>query len=138
MDESGSCYICLDPTFAETVNSSRSPTVFLTKYGQGDIWVEAVAHDCICVRGTPGLHFAWETRYMQANTAEERLPVIDYGDPLAGTTDFDADAKTDLRHATVDYDEEAAEYLDSYDRETTDYGEAGAEYYERFERSVSR
>lgn len=138
VDESGSCYICLDPTFAETVNSSRSPTVFLTKYGQGDIWVEAVAHDCICVRGTPGLHFAWETRYMQANTAEERLPVIDYGDPLAGTTDFDADAKTDLRHATVDYDEEAAEYLDSYDRETTDYGEAGAEYYERFERSVSR
>lgn len=138
LDESGTCYICLDPTFAETVNPSHSPTVLLTKYGQGDIWVETVAHDCICVRGTPGLPFAWETRYMQANTVEERLPAINYGDPMEETLDFAEDAKTDLRHATVDYDEEAAEYLDYYDRETTDYGEAGAEYYERFERSVSR
>lgn len=138
LDETGTCYICLDPAFAETVNPSHSPTVLLTKYGQGDVWVEAVAHDCICVSGTPGLPFAWETRYMQANTVEERLPTINYGDPMEETLDFAEDAKTDLRHATVDYDEEAAEYLDYYDRETTDYGEAGAEYYERFERSVSR
>ena len=138
LDESGACYICIDPVFAETVNATRAPTVFLTKYGQGDIWVETVAHDCICVSGTPGLPFAWETRYMQANTVEERLPTINCGDPMEETLDFAEDAKTDLRHATVDYDEEAAEYLDYYDRETTDYGEAGAEYYERFERSVSR
>lgn len=48
---------------------------FLTKYGQGDIWVEdeSTKHDVIFARGTPGLKFAWETRYQQIDSWAERL-----------------------------------------------------------------
>ena len=115
LDEQGICCLVLDPVFAETVDKDFLPTVFLTKYGEGDIWVEAFDHDTVRVHGTPGLRFAWETRYAQANASTERLRVmgcdqIDRGGDYAG----EADAYIDS--AEIDYARSAFEYMTEFER----------------------
>lgn len=120
LDENGVCYITIDPIFAETVDNAYLPTVFLTKYGHGDIWVERVEHDTAEVHGTPGLVFAWETRYVQDNAGVIRLRVMgfDYQD-MNGEQDFDGDAAVAYEHSA----------------ENVDYAQAGYEYFTAFERS---
>lgn len=122
LDETGVFYIVIDPIFAETVNDAYLPTVFLTKYGEGDIWVEHVAHDIVTVRGTPGLAFAWETRYAQANADVMRLCVkdFDYQD-MSTVRDFEGEAAVAYEHS----------------KGNINYAEMGYEYYNEFERSLS-
>lgn len=121
LDETGVFYIVIDPIFAETVNGAYLPTVFLTKYGEGDIWVERVTHDIVTVRGTPGLEFAWETRYAQANAWVERMRVmdLDYKD-MSTEHDFEGEAAVAYEHS----------------KENIDYAEMGYEYFTEFERSI--
>lgn len=121
LDGAGVCCIVIDPVFAETVNSAYLPTVFLTKYGEGDIWVENVEHDTVAVRGTPGLRFAWETRYAQANTVVDRLRVMGYDfKDESREHDFDGEANVDYEHSETN----------------VDYALAGYEYFTEFERSI--
>ena len=101
--EDGLCCLAMDPVFMETVGPAE-PVVFLTKYGQGDIWVDEISaeNDKIIIKGTPGLKFAWEARYEQAGIDTERLAVIENN---AGD---------------IDYGVEAADYMAAYERSITD------------------
>lgn len=122
LDETGVFRIIIDPVFAETVNDTYLPTVFLTKYGEGDIWVELVEHDIVTVRGTPGLSFAWETRYAQANAEIARMQVMDFDyQDMRTANDFQGDAAIAYEHSTGNID----------------YARLGYEYYTDFERSLS-
>lgn len=67
LDEEGICYIYLDDVFIETVDLTHDYRVFLTKYGEGDIWVEEVTPYYITVKGTPELEFDWKIDCIQRN-----------------------------------------------------------------------
>ena len=100
ISEDGFCYIETDPIFMETINTDYEPTVFLTKYGEGDIWVDddrSTAH-CIIISGTPFLKFSWEIRYMQSGVSNERIPVVRDG------------------FGAIDYGFEGQEYYIQYER----------------------
>lgn len=122
LDDTGVCYIVIDPVFAETVDAAYLPAVFLARYGEGDVWVDAVAHDVVTVRGTPGLRFAWETRYAQTNTNVDRLRVMDFDyRDMSGEYDFDGEAAVAYEHSA----------------ENIDYAQAGYEYFIDFERNLT-
>lgn len=131
LDEDGVCYITIDPVFAEVVNTDYAPTVFLTKYGEGDIWVENVEHGITVIRGTPGLRFAWETRYLQANV--ENLRFRNYGYAKAEFSDSESvatDAEIWIEHNDyIDYARQAQEMLDVYDAQQVDYAQQGFDDY---------
>ena len=101
--EDGLCCLVMDPVFMETVGPAE-PVVFLTKYGQGDIWVDEISaeNDKIIIKGTPSLKFSWEARYEQAGIDTERLAVID-----ENTNE-------------IDYGAEAADYMAAYERSMVD------------------
>lgn len=117
LDKNGYCCLAIDAIFAETVNPEYLPTVFLTKYGQGDIWVAEVEADTVTVRGTPGLLFAWETRFAQANASIQRLQELGF-DQLdrTGEADFEGEANVELEHSAVDYAQEGYEYYTDFER----------------------
>lgn len=69
IDASGSCkitflnsslygYDIVPPNFNDS--NVEMYSVFLQKYGQGDLWVEKVLSGYFIVSGTPGLEFRWE------------------------------------------------------------------------------
>ncbi len=98
--EDGFCYIFPDPVFLETIITSHESTVFLTKYGPGDVWVdeEKSTDRVIAVAGTPGLKFSWETRFLQiGNTGERNEP-------------FRSD------EGEIDYEKEGSDYVMDYER----------------------
>lgn len=139
LDSNGECHIVLDPVFAETVSESYMPTVFLTKYGQGDIWVdmERTTHDVAVICGTPNLEFAWETRYKQANCYQDRLKVLDFDNPQVNDYDFAGNAQVEYEHNCIDYAQESMEYLYLYDHLSVDYADEGYNYFNDFERSIA-
>lgn len=138
LDETGVCYITLDPIFAETINPSYLPTVFLTKYGQGDIWVDKVKWDAVTIRGTPGLPFAWETRYQQDNCDQGRLREYAFeGDRQPAIRGFDGDANLDLEMTETDLANSSRQYIDDYNMQAVDYGAEGYTYFTAFERSLT-
>ena len=100
LDEGGKCHIAIDPRFRETVDMSVRCTVFLTKYGEGDIWVNEAesTNEIVAVSGTPGLKFSWETRYAQAGVDLERME------------------KLNTQTYQTDYEDSANEYLKEYGR----------------------
>ncbi len=100
IDETGKCYISIDPRFAEVIDISVECTVFLTKYGEGDIWVNEKenTNDVISIVGTPGMRFSWEIRYAQAGVDLERMK------------------KVERNELSADYEELSNEYLKEYGR----------------------
>lgn len=120
LDGDGVFDILIDPVFAETVDKTYLPTVFLTRYGQGDLWVARVEHDAVLVRGTPGLRFAWETRYAQANAGVDRLRIMDFDyQDLSHETDYNGDAALDLEFHSTDYQREGTLYFEGFERSLT-------------------
>lgn len=87
-DNSGKCYINIDPIFLETIASSCKYQVFLQKNGEGDIWVEERCKTYFIVKGTANLKFSWEIKALQKEYEYERINqysveednIIDYGD----------------------------------------------------------
>ena len=119
LDGEGVCFVNIDPVFSETVDQEYMPSVFLTGYGNGNVWFSEAesTHDVIVVRGTPGLRFAWETRYARANASTERLRVMEFDQPdLSGEADFDGEANVDLEHSTIDYAQKGYEYYTEFER----------------------
>lgn len=137
IDETGNCYITIDPIFSEIV-LDKCPVVFLTKYGQGDIYYEPeessflVVHIC----GTPGLKFAWETRFHQKNS-RERLSEYEIGLIDNNFPDFDFEGNADYEYQKKDYGNYGYEDYIYYIFTCIDYGYEGDKYYEEFERSIS-
>lgn len=120
LDDSGVCYIIIDPVFAETINIYYAPTVFLTKYGQGDIWVDDVSTNIAVIRGTPGLKFAWETRYAQGNISTERLRVNGFDQPdFSNEHDFADEARVYIAESFIDYAQQGYEYYTNFERRFT-------------------
>lgn len=139
LDSNGVCHIVIDPIFAETVNEYGLPTVFLTKYGHGDVWVnmKQSTHDIIVVCGTPGLEFAWETRYKQANCYQDRLRVLGFDNPQVNDCDFSGNAQVEYEHNSIDYEHESMEYLYMYSQLSVNYADEGYNYFNQFERSIA-
>lgn len=87
-DNSGKCYIDIDPIFSETIASNCKYQVFLQKNGDGDIWVEERYQTHFIVKGTANLKFSWEIKALQKEYEYERINqysveddgIIDYGD----------------------------------------------------------
>ena len=72
IDETGYCYVFLDPIFAETI-STRQYQVFLQKYGEGDCWVSERKAGYFVVQGTGGMSFGWELKAKQKGYDQLRL-----------------------------------------------------------------
>lgn len=72
IDESGFCYVFIDPVFAETIATNQYQ-VFLQRYGQGDCYVAERKPDFFVVCGEPGLSFGWELKAKQKDFDQLRL-----------------------------------------------------------------
>ena len=72
IDETGLCYVFLDPVFAETITTGQYQ-VFLQRYGQGDCFVLERKPDYFIVQGEPGLSFGWELKAKQKDFDQLRL-----------------------------------------------------------------
>ena len=87
IDETGLCYVFLDPVFAETISNTQYQ-VFLQKYGQGECFVLERKPDYFVVQGEPGLSFGWELKAKQKDFDQLRLEreqeeleeTVDYGE----------------------------------------------------------
>ena len=73
LDESGMCRIYLEDKFIETIDTTTTYTVFLTKYGVGDIYVSDRQPDYFEVTGTPNLTFSWQLLATQRDYNSIRL-----------------------------------------------------------------
>lgn len=118
IDENGIAYISIDDIFGETVNTEIEYDVMLTKYGQGDIWVDMELSDSMffVVRGTPNLPFSWELKAIQKGYEYYRL------DEVEGVVQEFYSENTELQ-ALMDeeleqYDEEKEEFFDGEDIES--------------------
>ena len=154
--EDGKCYIQIDPIFSETVDPDYLPTVFLTKYGSGDIYIdnENTTHDIIVVRGTPGLKFSWSAKYRQGSLNVFRLSESEIGKPEIVDYDFVNESSLDYEQNLLDYEAFAENYVNvcnaqseayamtgytyftQYELQSQNYAALGAKYYEEFERSI--
>ena len=72
IDEYGTCYVFLDPVFAETISTNQYQ-VFLQKYGQGECYIAERKSDYFVVVGEPGLAFGWELKAKQKDFDQLRL-----------------------------------------------------------------
>ncbi len=107
LDESGMCRIYLEDKFIETIDTNTKYTIFLTKYGVGDIYVSDRQPDYFEVTGTPNLTFSWQLLATQRDYNSIRLDektdsIIDKvnSDELFKmTTEFIAEWEGDLDYA---------------------------------------
>lgn len=72
LGDDGLCYVQIDPTFSETINTKQYQ-VFLQKYGEGDCFVESRHTTYFIIKGTPGLSFGWELKGKQYDFDQLRL-----------------------------------------------------------------
>lgn len=107
LDETGICRIYLEDKFIETIDTNTKYTIFLTKYGVGDIYVSDRQPDYFEVTGTPNLTFSWQLLATQRDYNSIRLDektdsIIDKvnSDELFKmTTEFIAEWEGDLDYA---------------------------------------
>lgn len=77
INENGMCVVFIDPKFGETISTEYGYYVFITKYSDGDIWVESKDYFTFTLCGTPGLEFDWEIKAHQKGFETERLKNLD-------------------------------------------------------------
>lgn len=77
-DESGVCYIDLDPIVTESI-SDMEYQVFIQPEGEGSLYVPRAEKtaEYFVVRGTPNLSFCWEIKARQKNYEDLRLEETD-------------------------------------------------------------
>lgn len=98
-DDSGSCYVMLDDVFRETIADDSTYHVFITKEGQGDLWVAEKTSSYFIVQGTKNLGFAWEVKAKQKGYEMERLEICD---------------PTAIKEEAIDYEEEGFKVYTDY------------------------
>lgn len=103
LDENGVCYIYLNDVFLETIDTIHRYRVFLTKYGQGDIWVDEVQSTYIIIKGEPNLEFDWKVDCAQKGHN------VSFLEPFKDNDDYDA---TDMSYESM-----ADQYLHYYESE---------------------
>ena len=111
--EDGTCYVEIEPRYAETVDHRRALQWLVTPTSPGAMWVEAVDSGAV-MHGTPGQAFYWlclgaqegfSGEYAEQNEADKPKSV----DPAHGImTDLEKIAETDIQQADALMDEEGA------------------------------
>lgn len=71
--EDGEVKVELDEVFLETVNTTETYQVFLTKYGEGDCYVSERHEKYFVIKGTPNLSVGFEVKAKQRGYEKERL-----------------------------------------------------------------
>lgn len=75
LDANGEIYIWTDPIFNESVEEQAQYKIFVTKYGNGDLYVDMKnsTKDYFIIRGTPYLEFSWEIKNTQKDMMSIRF-----------------------------------------------------------------
>ena len=105
--DDGSCYVTIDPIFAETIDLNQYQ-VFLQAYGDGKCFVKERKSSYFVVQGEPGLQFGWEIKGKQIDLPYSRLERRDV-DNVSNTSPNDE----------VNYVEEAINHLTTIKQERT-------------------
>lgn len=111
--QDGSCYISIDPVFAQTVGTTEYQ-VFLQAYGDGKCYVKNRNQAGFVVAGTPGMSFGWEIKAKQVDFDQNRFDI--FGKPLdTSSYNYGADAADFV--TTTDYGAQALEYIKEIESE---------------------
>ena len=86
----GECLIAFDSIFLDTVNTDFGYYVFLTKCGEGDIYVAERTPQYFVIKGTEGLEFCWEVKCKQRGYETDRMAIKD------DMNDYDKDMPSEL------------------------------------------
>ncbi len=73
LDENGYCKVMLEDKFKETIEKDSKYQVFLTKYGQGDVFISERNEDFFILQGTANLTIAYEIKAKQLGYKDIRL-----------------------------------------------------------------
>nr|DAY83313.1 MAG TPA: Putative tail protein [Caudoviricetes sp.] len=65
--DDGIAIIMIDDIFQESTDTGIEYYVFLQNEGEGKTWIAKKTNTYFTVKGTPGLHFAWELKAKQKN-----------------------------------------------------------------------
>lgn len=75
-DKNGQVLIQLDPLFLETVNTSIPYHVFVSPYGNANVWVEQMDQNSFLVKtNKPYIEFSWEVKAKRLGYEKNRLEV---------------------------------------------------------------
>ena len=75
-DKNGQVLIQLDPLFLETVNTSIPYHVFVSPYGNANVWVEQMDQNSFLVKSNkPYIEFSWEVKAKRLGYEKNRLEV---------------------------------------------------------------
>jgi phage minor structural protein len=69
----GECKVVIENIFKECVNTEVAYQVFLTKYGEGDVWISERSKDYFIVKGTKDISFGWEIKAKRKGYETNRL-----------------------------------------------------------------
>lgn len=111
--EDGTCYVEIEPRYAETVDRRRALQWLVTPTSPGAMWVEAVDSGAV-MHGTPGQAFYWLCLGAQEGFSGEYAEPSEVNkpksvDPAHGImTDLEKIAGTDIQQADALMDEEGA------------------------------
>ena len=75
-DKNGQVLIQLDPLFLETVNTSITYHVFVSPYGNANVWVEQMDQNSFLVKSSkPFIEFSWEIKAKRKGYEDDRLEI---------------------------------------------------------------
>lgn len=75
-DKNGQVLIQIDPLFLETVNTSISYHVFVSPYGNANVWVEQMDQNSFLVKSSkPFIEFSWEIKAKRKGYEDDRLEI---------------------------------------------------------------
>ncbi|MCC4347626.1 hypothetical protein LMB39_08755 [Limosilactobacillus reuteri] len=76
-NDDGVVTVMIDPYFLETVNTLVPYKVFLTSYGDGNVWVSSRSANNFTVKSSnPNIHFAWEIKAKRKGYENDRMKIV--------------------------------------------------------------
>ena len=76
-NSNGVVTVMIDPYFLETVNTLVPYQVFLTPYGNGNVWVSSRSANNFTVKSSnPNIHFAWEIKAKRKGYENDRMKIV--------------------------------------------------------------
>ncbi len=75
-DKNGQVLIQIDPLFLETINTSVPYHVFVSPYGNANVWVEQMDRNSFLVKSSkPFIEFSWEIKAKRKGYEDDRLEI---------------------------------------------------------------
>lgn len=76
-NSNGVVTVMIDPYFLETVNTLVPYQVFLTSYGDGNVWVSSRSANNFTVKSSkPNIHFVWEIKAKRKGYENDRMKIV--------------------------------------------------------------